>query len=359
MYRCLQLAQLGSGHTAPNPMVGAVLVYNDRIIGEGHTQPYGQAHAEVMCINSVAEADKHLISSAVLYVSLEPCAHHGKTPPCSDLIIRSGITQVVVGCADPFEAVNGKGIAQLQAAGIKVVTGILEKECQALNQRFFTYHIQQRPYIILKWAQSANGQVGTHGKRTAISGPITNRLVHRWRSEEMAIMVGGRTAITDNPQLTTRLWQGKSPIRIVVAGETLLPDHLHLFDGAVPTIVFASGQAAQYPHASYYPLPTGEAAIPELLGQLYQLQINSVLVEGGARLLQSFINSGLWDEARIITNTKLVIEHGLPAPILSQHLFTNQQILGSDSIAYYRNNSSLGAERHRAKGTASFITHNS
>lgn len=345
MYRCLQLAQLGSGQTAPNPMVGAVLVYNGRIIGEGHTQPYGGAHAEVMCINSVAEADKHLIPGAVLYVSLEPCAHQGKTPPCSDLIVRSAIPQVVVGCTDPFEAVNGKGIAQLQGAGIQVTIGILEKECQAINTHFFTYHTQQRPHIMLKWAQSANGQIAAKGlphsneggQRTAISGPATDRLVHRWRSEAMAIMVGGNTAITDNPQLTTRLWKGKSPIRIVVAGETPLPDDLHLFDGAVPTLIFSTGQIKRHPHANYYPLPTGEAAIADMLRQLYQLQINSVLVEGGARLLQSFINSGLWDEARIITNRSLHIADGIAAPVLIQNQFIHQKTLGNDSIAYFTN----------------------
>lgn len=337
MYRCLQLAQLGAGYTAPNPMVGAVLVHEGRIIGEGHTQPYGGPHAEVMCINSVQDADKQLVSCATLYVSMEPCAHFGKTPPCSDLIIRSGIPQVVIGCADPFEAVNGKGIAQLQAAGIQVTTGILEDACKDINRYFFTYHIQQRPYVILKWAESANGQIGKIGNRTAISGPFTNRLVHRWRSEVMAIMVGGNTVLTDTPQLTTRLWKGPNPSRIVVAGNTQLPAHLQLFNEEAPTLVFANGQMELHPSASYYPLPTGDTAIPELLGQLYQLRINSVLVEGGARLLQSFIKSGLWDEARIITNSSLVIEDGIAAPQIPQKQFIHQQILGSDSIAYFTN----------------------
>lgn len=350
MYRCLQLAQLGAGYTAPNPMVGAVLVHEGRIIGEGHTQPYGGPHAEVMCINSVSDADKPLLSSATLYVSLEPCAHFGKTPPCSDLIIRSGIPQVVIGCADPFEAVNGKGIAQLQAAGIQVTTGILQAACQEINRYFFTYHIQQRPYVILKWAESANGQIASKGQRTAISGPITNRLVHRWRSEVMAIMVGGNTALTDNPQLTTRLWKGPNPSRIVVAGQTQLPEHLQLFNEEAPTLVFSNGQKLQHPYASYYPLPTGDNTIGALLGQLYQLRINSVLVEGGARLLQSFINSGLWDEARIITNTTLHIADGVAAPVLIQNQFIHQKTLGNDSIAYFTN---------LQNAHSSFVIHNS
>lgn len=337
MHRCLQLAQLGAGTTAPNPMVGAVLVHEGRIIGEGHTQPYGGPHAEVMCINSVSEADKPLLSSSTLYVSLEPCSHFGKTPPCSDLIIRSGIPQVVIGCTDPFAAVNGKGIAQLQAAGIQVTTGILEAACLELNRYFFTYHIQQRPYVILKWAESANGQIAAKGKRTPISGPVTNRLVHRWRSEVMGMLVGGQTAVIDDPQLTARLWKGRNPIRMVVAGQTQLPGHLQLFNGGATTWVFANDQAVQQPNASYYPLPTGETAIAQLLQQLYQLQINSVLVEGGARLLQSFINSGCWDEARIITNRSLHIADGIAAPVLIQNQFIHQKTLGNDSIAYFTN----------------------
>jgi len=339
MHRCLQLAQLGAGTTAPNPMVGAVLVHNDRIIGEGYTQPYGQAHAEVMCINSVSEQDRHLIPSATLYVSLEPCAHFGKTPPCSELIIRSGIAHVVIGCTDPFESVNGKGIAQLQAAGIQVTTGVLEDASKAINKRFFTFHTQQRPYIILKWAQSANGMIAATEQRTAISSVATNRLVHRWRSEEMAIMVGSRTALIDNPQLTTRLWKGKNPVRIVVTGQTALPNNLHIFDNTSPTLVFATAAIPQHKGATYHSIEGGDNVIRNILQQLYQQQVNSVLVEGGATLLQSFINSGLWDEARVITNTNLHIPEGVSAPVLRHQQMVQQQTISTDTICYYINNS--------------------
>jgi diaminohydroxyphosphoribosylaminopyrimidine deaminase / 5-amino-6-(5-phosphoribosylamino)uracil reductase len=335
MQRCLQLAQLGAGSTAPNPMVGAVLVHESRIIGEGHTQPYGGPHAEVMCLNSVAAADVAIVPKALLYVSLEPCAHYGKTPPCTDLIIRSGIKTVIIGCTDPFEAVNGKGVAQLQAAGISVTVGILEKECRHLNRRFFAYHQQKRPWVVLKWAQSANGQIGANGQRTAISHPLTNRLVHRWRSEEMAIMVGGRTVIVDNPRLTARHWQGKHPIRIVVQGGDALPAKLHLFDGEADTLVFANTAVIQHANASYYLLQSNKTAIADMLAQLYELKINSVLVEGGAKLLQSFINSGLWDEARIITNTALSIADGVAAPTLLHAELCDWQMLQADRVDYY------------------------
>jgi diaminohydroxyphosphoribosylaminopyrimidine deaminase / 5-amino-6-(5-phosphoribosylamino)uracil reductase len=337
MQRCLQLALLGAGSTAPNPMVGAVLVHGERIIGEGHTQPYGGPHAEVMCINSVAEADRAFFPEATLYVSLEPCAHHGKTPPCTDLIIRSGIRQVVIGCGDPFEQVNGQGIAQLEATGIQVTTGVLEQECRWINRRFFTFQQQQQPWVVLKWAQSANGKISAAGQRTAISHPLSNRLVHRWRSEEMAIMVGSRTARIDNPQLTVRLWNGKNPLRIAVQGHNTLPSDLHLFNGEAPTLVFAQQAGAQHPNASYHIIQSGDNAIADMLAYLYQQSVNSVLVEGGAILLQSFINAGWWHEARVITNTSLHITEGTNAPVLPAAQLVQQQTLGHDQISHFNN----------------------
>ena len=266
MWRCLELARLGGGYTAPNPMVGAVLVYEDRVIGEGYHQVYGQAHAEVNCVNSVAAEDVPLISRSTLYVSLEPCAHFGKTPPCADLIIRMRIPRVVVGCRDPFPQVNGKGIEKLLAAGVEVRVGVLEEECMELNRRFFTFNTLHRPYIVLKWAQSANGRIAgaklawrRHGcgswragggvggwealgegvgERVLISNEYTNRLVHKWRSEEAAILVGTRTALADDPSLTVRLWSGPDPVRLVIDKELVLPASLQLFDGKVRTIVF-------------------------------------------------------------------------------------------------------------------------
>ena len=239
MHRCLELASLGMGNVAPNPMVGAVLVYDNRIIGEGYHMQFGGPHAEVNCINSVKPADRELISKSSLYVSLEPCNHFGKTPPCSDLIIKNRIPEVVIACTDPFEKVNGSGINKLMEAGVKVITGILEKNAISLNTRFFTFHQQKRPYIILKWAQSANKKIsGKNGEPVRISHALTDRLVHRWRSEEAAIMVGTNTALKDNPSLTTRLWKGKNPIRIVVDNQLKIPSAFTLFNGEAPLIIF-------------------------------------------------------------------------------------------------------------------------
>ncbi len=335
MQRCLQLASSGAGTTAPNPMVGAVLVHDDVIIGEGFTQPYGQAHAEVMCISSVHADKQQLIPAATLYVSLEPCAHFGKTPPCADLIISKGIRKVVIGCQDPFDAVNGRGISKLADAGIEVITGVLENACREMNQRFFTFHTKKRPFVILKWAQSANAKIAATSQRTAISSDITNRLVHRWRTEEAAIMVGANTAITDNPQLTARRWPGKNPVRVIAAGTTSLPQHLHIFDNLVPTIIFNSNEEKQTDNIYYYKTEPGDT-IEQMLHKLYQLNLTSVLVEGGAKLLSSFISSGLWDEARVITNTSLVIQNGVDAPVL-QHQPSQQQSFRSDNITFFTN----------------------
>ncbi|MGZ5221245.1 MAG: bifunctional diaminohydroxyphosphoribosylaminopyrimidine deaminase/5-amino-6-(5-phosphoribosylamino)uracil reductase RibD, partial [Chitinophagaceae bacterium] len=216
MWRCIQLARLGSGNVAPNPMVGSVLVHGNKIIGDGYHRQFGQAHAEVNCLASVKEEHKSFIADSTLYVSLEPCAHFGKTPPCVDLIIKNKIPLVVVGCRDPFSQVNGKGIEKLQAAGIEVIVGILENECRDLNKRFFLYHQERRLYIVLKWAQTSDNKIGLLvSGGLAISNEFSNRLVHKWRSEEMAIVVGTNTAFNDDPQLNTRLWPGKNPVRVV------------------------------------------------------------------------------------------------------------------------------------------------
>ncbi|CAN5463461.1 bifunctional diaminohydroxyphosphoribosylaminopyrimidine deaminase/5-amino-6-(5-phosphoribosylamino)uracil reductase RibD [soil metagenome] len=321
MQRCLQLAALSAGNVAPNPMVGAVLVYDDRIIGEGYHIQYGQAHAEVNCVNSVAATDRELIPGSTMYVSLEPCAHFGKTPPCADLIIRHQIKKVFVGCRDPFEAVNGKGIEKLKAAGVAVETGILEKECMELNKAFFTFHTKQRPYIILKWAQSANGFIGAKhqqnaGERVFITNEITNRLVHKWRSEIASILVGTETALMDDPSLTTRLWKGKNPLRLVIDRSGRLPATLKIFDRSAPTIIFNDLQSSEEEGLLYYDLEGTDSLLQTVCDVLYQKNINSVLVEGGARLLQSFIDADLWDEARIITNKSLLLQDGVGAPVL-------------------------------------------
>jgi len=320
-------------------MVGSVLVYEDRIIGEGYHRLYGQAHAEVNCINSVAEKDKHLVDKATLYVSLEPCAHFGKTPPCSDLIIAKNIPQVVVGCRDPFEQVNGKGIEKLRAAGIQVVLPVMEQACKQLNKRFFTFHTRQRPYIILKWAATADNRIAAPegSPRLHISNEYTNRLVHRWRSEEAAILIGTNTALYDNPSLTNRLWTGHHPVRLVIDTQLRLPTTLQVFDGQQKTIVFNHTRQGEQHNLHYYQLPNKEQLVQEVLQAAHRLSIQSILVEGGAQLLQSFINDGLWDEARIITNETLVIGKGLAAPVLSGHLHTHTEKIQNDTIRYFTN----------------------
>lgn len=347
MHRCLQLAALARGNTAPNPVVGSVLVYDGRIIGEGYHQQYGKAHAEANCIASVREEDRHLISGSTLYVSLEPCAHFGKTPPCAALIVDNKIQRVVVGCRDPFSQVNGKGIAQMQAAGIEVIVGILEERCRELNNRFFTCHTQHRPFVLLKWAQTAdNRMAGNDSSPLKISNEFTNRLVHRWRSEEMAIVVGTNTAMNDDPQLNTRLWPGKNPVRIVADMGLRLPASLRVFDGSAPTVVFNSHRhtlpfeklaSHELKGVQYYQV-TEDASLPhQMLNGLYGLGIQSVLVEGGAQLLQSFIDEGLWDEARVITNSQLVIGNGLPAPRLLNADPVKTETVFADVIRFYVN----------------------
>jgi diaminohydroxyphosphoribosylaminopyrimidine deaminase/5-amino-6-(5-phosphoribosylamino)uracil reductase len=337
MRRCIQLAKLGTGNVAPNPVVGAVLVYENKIIGEGYHEKFGEAHAEVNCINSVDEKDKLLLGQSTIYVSLEPCAHHGKTPPCSDFIIQKGIRKVVVGCEDIYKEVAGKGIEKLRNAGVEVVTGILEKECRDLNKRFFTFHQKKRPYIILKWAETANGKIGSARERIFISNDYTNRIVHKWRSEEAAILVGTNTALKDNPFLTTRLWKGNNPVRIVVDKELKLPFDLKIFDQEAPTIIFNCLKASSENHLRFIRLDV-KNFLKEMLDYLFENDIQSVLVEGGAKTLQSFIDAGLWDEARIITNEQMIIEEGIAAPEMKNFLFKNEEKYFNDSIRVYKNN---------------------
>lgn len=341
MYRCLELANRGAGYVAPNPMVGAVLVHQGKIIGEGWHQQYGGPHAEVNCIDrALQNGFGALISQSVLYVSLEPCAHFGKTPPCTDLIIRNKIPEVFIGCSDPFAEVNGKGIEKLKAADVKVTTGILEKECIELNRRFFTFHTKHRPYVILKWAQTKDGMIASNNssgggasgldsfethdskpgfmkRRLLISNEYTNRLVHQWRSEEAAILVGTNTALHDDPELTTRLWPGPSPVRLVVDMNLRLPATLKVFDRKVRTIVFNTTRHEEESNLFFYRLNKKGNLVQQLVTALYELNLQSVLVEGGATLLQSFINEGMWDEARVIVNSELSIGNGLSAPIIS------------------------------------------
>ena len=338
MYRCIELARRGAGYVAPNPMVGAVLVHENTIIGEGYHQQYGGPHAEVNCLNSVTEVDKAKISSSTLFVSLEPSAHFGKTPPCADLIIQHKIPHVIIGCRDPFEAVNGKGIEKLNAAGVKVKNGILEKECVELNSRFFTFQIKKRPYIILKWAQTANGKIASiNTERLYITNDYSNKLVHRWRSEEAGILIGTNTALQDDPLLTNRHWPGPSPIRLVLDLSLRLPSYLQIF-GDHPSIVLTHFKKANTEHTQYYQMQQKGLVARQVTEALFNLKIQSVLIEGGAQVLQSFINEGLWDEARIITNTQLMIPDGLNAPLLTNARLIEQQSLMSDTIHFYQPN---------------------
>ena len=347
IHRCIELAKKGDGLVAPNPMVGAVLVHDDTIIGEGWHEQYGQPHAEVNCINFVKDEHKELISSATLYVSLEPCNHFGKTPPCSDLIIKKKIRKVVIGCRDPFKEVSGKGIEKLKAAGVEVVVDVLKTECEELNKRFFTVHTKHRLYIILKWAQTGDGKIAPpppeggiladDNNRLLISNEYTNQLVHKWRSEEAAILVGTNTALMDDPQLTNRHWNGKQPVRLVIDKELQLPTHLKLFNADAKTIVFNYQKHSEIGQPQYYQLKEGVDFIEQMITALQNMHIQSVLVEGGAKLLQSFIDIGLWDEARVIENEQLIIVNGLNAPALTQHQLMNEMKLKNDSIKFYKN----------------------
>jgi len=312
--RCLDLAVKGFGHVAPNPMVGAVIVHNGEIIGEGYHQRYGEAHAEVNAVNSVL--NKELLKESTIYVSLEPCAHYGKTPPCADLLVKHQFKRVVIGCVDTFSEVSGKGIERLKNAGIAVETGVLEYECRYLNRRFFTFHEKKRPYVILKWAQTLDGFIDK--KRTNqdtginwITGEATQKEVHTWRSQEQAILIGKNTALNDNPSLTVRAVEGNNPIRIVLDRNLEVPSEFALFNSEAPTIVLNTIKHDPNENIQWIQLP--EMTPKCILEALYQQNIQSVIIEGGAETLNSFIKSNLWDEARILTgNTQF--EDGLPAP---------------------------------------------
>ncbi|MFI5124325.1 MAG: bifunctional diaminohydroxyphosphoribosylaminopyrimidine deaminase/5-amino-6-(5-phosphoribosylamino)uracil reductase RibD [Chitinophagales bacterium] len=338
MQRCLKLASLGAVYTAPNPMVGAVLVHEGRIIGEGYHEKFGGPHAEVNCIRSVKEADRLLIPASTLYVSLEPCAHHGKTPPCADLIIQQRIPRVVIGCRDPFPEVDGKGIEKLQSNNVELIFPVLEEKAMALNKRFFTFHLQKRPYVVLKWAESANHKItGKPGERIQISNEYSNRLVHKWRTEEAGILVGTQTALLDDPMLTARLWPGKHPVRIILDRTLRLPETLSIFDRSVPTIILNEKKENQSENLNYKKINFSEPFIPEMLSAIYSLNILSVLVEGGAGLLQSFIDSGLWDEARVISGREIEIAEGLAAPVLRNSVMAKTEKYYSDRIDYFLN----------------------
>lgn len=333
MRRCIELAEKGSGNTAPNPMVGAVLVHGERIIGEGFHQHYGGAHAEVNAVSDVHEADLPLISESILYVSLEPCSHFGKTPPCTDLIIKKKIPRVVIGCADSFEEVNGSGIEKLRAAGVDVQVNILRKASRNLNKRFFTFHEKQRPYIILKWAESADGMIAAeNGQRVKISNEYTDRLVHRWRAEEAGILAGTNTIINDDPFLTVRNIPGSNPVRIIIDRDLKINAHSHVFDKAAQTIIINKTKEEVSGNIEFFKMRREEDMPAAVIRCMRESALTSLLIEGGANTLQSFIDAGLWDEARVISNTGLLIGKGIGAPVLKNEEQVSSETISSDRI---------------------------
>lgn len=338
--RCIELAKNGFGTTYPNPMVGSVIVCEDKIIGEGWHKKAGEPHAEVNAVKSVK--DKSLLKKATIYVSLEPCSHFGKTPPCCDLIIANEIPNVVVGTVDPNEKVAGNGIKKLIAAGANVTVGILEKECNELNKRFFTFHQKKRPYIILKWAESQDGFLApekiTNPERRPvwITNTFSRQLVHKWRSEEQAILVGTQTVIDDNPRLNVRDWSGNNPVRVVLDQNNRISKESFIFDDSVKTIVFTKSEnIISAENTIFEVIDFNQNIVPQILGILYQNQIQSIIIEGGLQTLQTFIDQDIWDEARIfIGNT--TFEKGTKAPIIQKKNATKTYIQ-SDELIYIRN----------------------
>ena len=338
--RCIELAQNGFGTTYPNPMVGSVIVYEDKIIGEGWHKKAGEPHAEVNAVRSVK--DKSLLKKATIYVSLEPCSHFGKTPPCCDLIIANQIPNVVVGTVDPNEKVAGNGIKKLMAAGINVTVGVLENECNELNNRFFTFHQQKRPYIILKWAESQDGflapekEMDQDRKPVWITNQYSRQLVHKWRSEEQAILVGTQTVINDNPKLNTRDWAGNNPVRVVLDQNNRISKDSFIFDNTVKTIVFTKSENnSSTENTVFEMIDFNQNIIPQILTLLHQNQIQSVIIEGGLQTLQSFIDQNIWDEARIFIG-KTSFGKGTKAPVISKKN-TTKTLVQNDELIYVRN----------------------
>lgn len=340
MQRCIDLALSGLGHVAPNPMVGAVLVAGDKIIGEGYHRKYGKNHAEVNAIESVR--DKSMLRKATLYVNLEPCCHHGKTPPCTDLILQHQIPEVVIGTVDPFDAVAGKGIAKLRSKGCHVRLGLLKEECRELNKRFFTFHEKKRPYVILKWAQTADGFIDMIRQPNAAKRPnwITSEklrmLVHKWRTEETSIMVGTQTALKDNPRLDVRDWNGPSPTRIVIDKKLKLTSSYYLLDNSHPTLVINELENMTNGLTRFIKTEKNTNIVRFVLDLLYEEGIQSLFVEGGRHLLQSFVDEGTWDEARMFLGQQFFGD-GVPAPIIRKVKNRQQINIGNELLYRVRN----------------------
>lgn len=343
MQRCIELAQLGAGNVSPNPMVGCVIVHQQKIIAESWHKQYGGPHAEV---NAIAQlVDTSILTDSTLYVNLEPCSHYGKTPPCADLLIKHNVKKVVIGCHDPNPSVAGKGIEKLKTAGIEVEVGVLEEKCIDLNKRFFTFHKYKRPYIILKFAQSADGFLAPDARllspsefeeKRHITGFIVQAMVHKWRGEEDAIMVGTKTILTDNPALNTRAYPGKNPTRIVIDRHNKLPRNSKVFDGLQPTFVFTENDVESNLNLQYLKIDFTQNVWEQILKNLYQLNILSVIVEGGAITLNHILETNLWDEAQVITSTK-ILKGGVKAPAIIGTPIAKTTIDQSNLTIYARN----------------------
>jgi diaminohydroxyphosphoribosylaminopyrimidine deaminase/5-amino-6-(5-phosphoribosylamino)uracil reductase len=340
MLRCLELAENGLGNVAPNPMVGCVIVHEGNIIGEGFHQKYGEAHAEVNAINAVIQKHgEEILTRSQLYVSLEPCTHHGKTPPCADLIIDKKIPEVIIGCEDPFPEVSGNGIRKLQQAGVKVQTGVLENECKDLNKRFFTFLEKERPYIILKWAQSTDQYIApkdmTEDNRW-ISNEYSRKLTHKWRTEEQAILVGSNTVTADNPKLSSRHWIGRHPLRVVIDPMDSLDASSAVFDNSVPTLVFSESKKMLKEKTEWIAIDFSKNQLSFILDQLHARKIQSVIIEGGAFTLKQFIMQNLWDEARIFIADKF-LNDGVKAPQIDFATKTTEENIMGDRLYTLRN----------------------
>jgi len=337
MRRCIELGKKALGSSAPNPMVGSLIVFQDKIIGEGFTSVFGGPHAEVNAINSVV--DKSLLKEATLYVTLEPCSHYGKTPPCADLIIKNNLKKVIIGIQDPNTKVSGRGISKLEEAGCEVLLGVLKNECKKHHRRFLTYHEKHRPYVILKWAETQDGFIAPAANRRKaepepywISNSFSRQRVHQWRSEEQAILIGTNTALEDNPRLDVRFWEGSSPIRIIIDKMLKLPTDLHIFDKSNPTIILTQQKdKSLFLEGIQYEIVNFEKNLAEEICRvLFENNITSVIIEGGSRTLTTFINAGLWDEARIITGNTSFGE-GTKAPDIAGEQL-DLEIIGNNTI---------------------------
>ncbi|MFY0629313.1 MAG: bifunctional diaminohydroxyphosphoribosylaminopyrimidine deaminase/5-amino-6-(5-phosphoribosylamino)uracil reductase RibD [Flavobacteriaceae bacterium] len=335
--RCLEIAQKGIGSTRPNPSVGAVIVVDDKIIGEGFTSPYGGNHAEVNAIESVLE--KGLLKEATIYVTLEPCSHFGKTPPCSDLIIRNEIKKVVIGCVDSNSLVSGRGIERLRKSGVEVVVGVLEEECRNHHKRFFTFHDKKRPYIILKWAESLDGFIAPNKREEQapvwITNEVSRQLVHQWRSQEHGILVGTNTVLEDNPKLTTRSWEGENPVRVVIDRELKIPKDLHVYDQSVKTIVITEKDDESNGNVFFEKADFSQSLASQICEISHRNQIQSLIVEGGRKTLQTFIDECLWDEARIFTGN-VMFKEGVKSPSF-EATHSEEQLISEDVLKIYKN----------------------